>query len=187
MPKKKALEEEKPKQIGPFDILKLMFVNRPEFWKIPDSTLAKYYFIINERMSIQFPMQAAVFNHLKINPAEVVKCWTEFVQKKGYNTVPGFIFIQGKKKAADTNLEKKKKYPEKTISEYAWHLKVSPKDLKFAMSLYPVQVSSEIDKWEKQKQELEKLKTMSLAAMKREADGDISENTLEELRQDGVF
>lgn len=186
MPKKKATEEtSKPKQIGPFDILKLMFTNRLEFWKISDDILSKNYFIINERMSIQFPMQAAVFNHLKINPVQVVKCWTEFIQKKGYNSVPGFIFIQGKKKAADTNLVKKKKFPEKTLEEYAWYLKVSIKELRFAFDLYPLEMSNEIEAWEKQKQELEKIKTLSLSTMKKDAKDE--EPVLEDLKQDGLY
>lgn len=186
MPKRKATEEApKPKQIGPFDILKLMFVNRPEFWKTPNDVLAKNYFIINERMSIQFPMQAAVFNHAKINPAEVIKCWTDYIQKKGYNSVPGFVFIQGKKKAADTNLVQKKKYPEKTLQDFAWHMNLSMKDLKYAMSIYPVQVANEIDTWEKQKADLEKMKSLSLSSMKKGSEE--QEVNLEELTQDGVF
>ena len=186
MPKKKATEEApKPKQIGPFDIIKLMFVDRPAFWKVPSDILAKNYFIINERMSIQFPMQAAVFNHLKINPAEVVKCWCEFVQKKGMNSVPGFVFIQGKKKAADTNLVQKKRYPEKLLQEFSWGHNLSVKDTKFALDLYPVQMSQEIEDWDKKRQDMEKLKSVSLASMKREAAEE--EKVLDALKQDGIF
>ena len=130
-------------------------------------------------------MQAAVFNHAKINPAEVVKCWADYVKKKGYTSVPGFVFIQGKKKAADTNLVQKKKIPEKVLQEFSWHKSISLKDLKFAMSMWPVQATAEIEAWQKQRENLEKMKALSLAAMKREASDDSVD--LSELAQEGVF
>jgi len=186
MPTKKTTTEElSAKQIGPFDILKLMFENQDEFWKIPTSTLAKNYFIINERMSIQYPLQAAVFNHTKINPGEVVKCWASFVSGK-FNRTPGFIFIQGKKKAAETNMVKSRKFPEKFLQDFAWANGLSVKDVKFWLEANPLDAYQRLDEYDKSLKELEKIKSLSLASMKNKEETE-EEPVLDGLQQEGMF
>lgn len=164
---KKTKADSKPKAISPFDIIKLMFENQEEFWKIPADVLSRNYFMINERMSIQFPLQAAVFNHLKINPGEVVKCWATFIMTKGlFGKTPGYIFIQGKKKAAETNLLKRKKYPEDFLQEFSWYHKISIRDTKFLLDACPIETYKMLDEFDDMKKELEKLKSLTLSSMK---------------------
>lgn len=165
MAKKSTSSESKPKTIGPFDIIGYIFSNQEEFKKLPDNILEKNYFIINDRFSINFPMQAAVFNHYKINGAMVVKCWAKFIQRFNYNRTPSWMFIKGKAKTAeikksDNNLTKSE------IRQYADHMDVSVKDVEFALELYPEQTLKEIKDYLKYLEDLEKLKKASLSSLK---------------------
>ena len=101
MAKKKEQKTEKmvkPKAIGPYDIVKMMFTNVAEFDKLSNSILSRNFFMINRIMSIQYPLQAQCFNNLHVNNADAVKCWKNFiVSKLGYGKVPGFVFTKGAK------------------------------------------------------------------------------------------
>ena len=77
--------EDKKQVLSPFDIINKMFTNHEAFMKFSDLDLSRNYFIINERMSIQYPMHAQVFNYYKINPAQVIRCWETFIRTQGYN------------------------------------------------------------------------------------------------------
>lgn len=174
MPRKKTTDtkvaESKPKTLSPFDVLKMMFENHDAFMKLSEKDLSSNYFIINERMSIQYPMQAAVFNHAKINPAEVVKCWESFIRQQGYTKTPGFIFIQGKKKAAETLKATKAKWPDKLIREYAAKRGISYRDVYAALDLFPDQMSDDLKGYEKILKEIEDAKKMTIADLRDEKD-----------------
>ena len=168
--------EDKKQVLSPFDIINKMFTNHEAFMKFSDLDLSRNYFIINERMSIQYPMQAQVFNHYKINPAQVIRCWETFIRIQGYNRVPGFIYAKGKKKSAEENYKNFKKIPDKTLSSYAAKRNFSVKDVKFALEIYPEQVHKDIEKYEKELKYIEDLKKFKLT---KEKDTDSNENNNE--------
>lgn len=95
--KKEESQEEikKPKAIGPFDIIKMMFTDKESFDKLSDAILAKNFFMINRVMAIQFPLQAQCFNKLNINTGQVIRAWQQFATAKcGYGSVPNFVYTK---------------------------------------------------------------------------------------------
>lgn len=111
-------EIKKPKAIGPYDIIKMMFTDREGFDKLSNLMLSKNFFMINRILSIQFPEQAQCFNRLNIDHANVIKSWRNFcVMKLGYGRVPSFVYTKGAKasqaaqaKAVDIDKDVKESY-----------------------------------------------------------------------------
>lgn len=98
--KKDESQEEikKPKAIGPFDIIKLMFTDKESFDNLSDYMLSKHFFMINRIMAIQFPLQAQCFNKLNINEAQVIRSWQFFATSNcGYGRVPSFVYTKSGK------------------------------------------------------------------------------------------
>ena len=93
--KKDESQEEikKPKAIGPFDIIKLMFTDKESFDNLSDYMLSKHFFMINRIMAIQFPLQAQCFNKLNINEAQVIRSWQFFATSKCSLHIFDFICI----------------------------------------------------------------------------------------------
>lgn len=97
---------QKPKSIGPFDIINLMFTNKVEFDKLSNSILSKNFFMINRIFSIQFPLQAECFNKLNIDTANVIRSWQTFATANlGYGKVPFFVYTKGSKKTNEDNIQ----------------------------------------------------------------------------------
>ena len=97
-------EIKKPKAIGPFDIIKMMFTDVASFNNLSNLILSKNFFMINRILSIMFPMQAQCFNNLNINQAEVIRTWQRFATVKlGYGRVPGFVYTKGAKASQEQN------------------------------------------------------------------------------------
>ena len=168
----KKLKEKKiltPADYGPFDILKLMFTDPVKFEEIPLKTLEKSYYIINDRLSMGYPMQSCVFNHAKINGGWVVKCWQNFLQRQGWNQVPKWIYTKGKKKTEEVNVSQNIISKER-LKKYAYAKNISVHEAEFALEIFSTQMTAEITEWEKQMEELEKLKKASLASLKKEND-----------------
>lgn len=95
---------------NPFEIIKKFF--SPEWGKISNRDKAKNFFMINRTCSIQFPLQANMFNNLKIAPSEVVDWWKVFLSHK-YRTQPSWIWTKTLKKE-----EKKRKEHKKEIIDF---------------------------------------------------------------------
>ena len=120
MARKKAENSEeikRPKAIGPFDIIKMMFTDVNAFNNLSNLILSKNFFMINRIFSIMFPMQAQCFNNVEINQGDVIRAWQQFaVSKLGYGKVPFFVYTKGAKasqeasKVDDINKEDKELY-----------------------------------------------------------------------------
>lgn len=92
----------KPKGIGPFDIINMMFRNDGEFEKLSDIALSRNFFMINRVFAIQFPLHAQFFNQLSINQANVIKSWRQFaVSKIGIGRTPSFVYTKVNKKSEE--------------------------------------------------------------------------------------
>jgi hypothetical protein len=173
MPRKKnqdsdTFAENKPKVLSPFDILKMMFTNQEEFNKLPIEVLGRNYYIINMQLSVKFPLQAAVFNHYKINPGEVVKCWQDFIVRQGLYggyRIPQWVYEKGKAKANEEKVAKKK-FTDKFIKQYCDHYGVSIKDVKYCLdSPYDILnngMYNDLAEYKKKVDQLEKLSKMSM-------------------------
>lgn len=132
MAKKKVEEEKivKPKAIGPYDIIKMIFTDKDQFNSLSKNILSKNFFMINRIFAIQFPLQANCFNKLSNDSALVIKAWADFACRKiGYGRVPGFVFTRGAKASED----KKEQENDFSVSKddkikYCLHYNISLKD-----------------------------------------------------------
>jgi hypothetical protein len=80
-----------------FDYIKILFGKDSEWEEVSDYDKSKNSFMTNRFMSAKFPIQANLFNHLKIDPVGQATAWRMVSSK--FNKVPGFIY---------TKLEKEK-------------------------------------------------------------------------------
>lgn len=167
-------EKEAPKRLvtkppSPFDIIGMMFSKtEKEFNEIPDNVLEMNYFIINQIMGIQFPLQAEVFNHTRINGAEVVRFWRVFLHFTGFHSVPGFVYTKGKKKAADANIHKKEmKIPLSLKKRYADKKHVSLKDVDNAIEIYKQRTTDDIMKFKKEMDFIDNIERESFVRLKK--------------------
>ena len=115
-----------------FDFINAMFSKPEEFKKTKLHERGKHFFMVNRLMSIGFPVQAAIFNHIKINPAQVVTFWQETLSKR-YTRTPNWMYVKTRK-------EREKKKAEQPISEevqklYCETYKISRRDLDDAMAI----------------------------------------------------
>ena len=137
-----------PKVPGPYDIINMIFTNASEFNKLSNTLLEKNFFMINRIFSIKYPLQAAIFNKLTINMAEVIKCWAVFiVSKEGYGKVPYFVYTKGAKKTE----EKKDTYniSKELKTEYCKRYKLSLRDYDDLYLLYKDEFINDVLKYEK--------------------------------------
>ena len=116
-----------------FDFIRKIFEKPGEYAKTSKSDKAKYFFMLSRLMSIQFPIQAQAFNHIKISQAEVSDYWQQSMMKL-YNRTPGWIYTKTKKVS-----EKKKKEEvpsDEAINYYLERTKMSMRELNDAVKMF---------------------------------------------------
>ena len=156
------------KSMTPFSVLGLAFTDYEAFRRIPDDILSGFYFIINNQMSVQFPMQADCFNLNKISEAQVVRYWGDFLRTR-FNSLPKFIFTKGKQKMEEEKKEVNK-FTDKVLMDYAVFKDCSIKEVKFALRQRPVQMAQELCEFIDRREMAERLKAESLSSLKVEKD-----------------
>ena len=128
-----------------FDFINAMFSKPEEFKKTKLHERGKHFFMVNRLMSIGFPVQAAIFNHIKINPAQVVTFWQETLSKR-YSRTPNWMYVKTRK-------EREKKKAEQPISDevqklYCETYKISRRDLDDAMAILGNSMYQELKEFE---------------------------------------
>ena len=78
-----------------FDYIKVLFGKDVNCDKVSNYDKSKNSFMTNRFMSIKFPIQANMFNTLKIDPVGQAESWRLISSK--FNRVPGFIYTKVKK------------------------------------------------------------------------------------------
>ena len=128
------LEEEKPKKKKSelFEMIRMMFEQPKKFADISNYDKSKYFFMMNRFFAIKFPIQAAMFNHRKINPGEAVQVWADMLRPL-FNSTPSFIFESLKKTKKAKKVKLKHKVEESTISYYAQKYLLREADVEFAI------------------------------------------------------
>ena len=95
--------------MNPFEVIKSFFNSN---WKtVTTIDKSKNFFMINRICSIQFPVQANYFNHIKISPPEVIDFWKPPPSSK-YISSPSWTWTKTAKKE---NQKKKAAYKEEVI------------------------------------------------------------------------
>ena len=116
-----------------FDIIKKMFSDKN--WEdVGKNDKARNFFMINRIMSINFPIQANQFNHLKINPSSSVDWWHKTLINL-YTKPPYWIYTKTKKKDSQKS-ESKKDYSEVELF-LREKFQVSKRDLLDLKNFYP--------------------------------------------------
>lgn len=120
-----------------FDIVKKVFDKKDSSWDaVSQIDKSRNFFMINRIMSIQFPLQANQFNHIKIAPPNVIDWWRNNLCTR-YTKTPNWIYTKTKKK------EKKEKEKvevleiddaEKFIRD---RFEISKRDIAQLKSFYP--------------------------------------------------
>ena len=83
-----------------FEFIDSMFKKPDVFHKIKMHERSKHFFMLNRFCSIQFPVQASYFNHIKINPAQAVTFWQYLLSNK-YSRTPSWMYVKTAKGKAD--------------------------------------------------------------------------------------
>ena len=127
-----------------FDYIKVLFGRDPQWEKLKGYDKSKNSFMTNRFMSIKFPIQANMFNALKIDPVGQAESWRMVASK--FNRVPGFIYTK-------TKASKKVKIWEPNPKALELYLKINEigeRDFKEAMKHYPSELKNAITILEKQ-------------------------------------
>lgn len=130
-----------------FDITKIIFEKPSEWVTVTKGEKKKYFFAINRRFAIQFPMQANALQHLKISQSGVVDFWQGFMSQR-YKRTPSWMFTKGIKKSKAIK-EKKTKVSESLIFEYSKKMQMDKKVIYDALEFYPDLMTKELKKFEK--------------------------------------
>ena len=78
-----------------FDYIKVLFGKDENWDKVSNYDKSRNSFMCNRFFSIKFPIQANLFNTLKIDPIGQAESWRMVASK--FNKVPGFIYTKVKK------------------------------------------------------------------------------------------
>ena len=84
-----------------FDFVSLMFSNDQRWKALADNDKNGNYFMMTRFISINYPVQAQTFNHMKINPSNVMDIWHRILPLKHGNKVPHWVYAKTKKKAKE--------------------------------------------------------------------------------------
>lgn len=127
-----------------YDYIKVLFGQDLPWEKLKGYDKSKNSFMVNRFMSIKFPIQANMFNALKIDPVGQAEAWRMVASK--FNRVPGFIYTK-------TKASKKIKtwVPDpKALEFYLKINEIGERDFKEAMKHHPSEVKNAITVLEKQ-------------------------------------
>ena len=127
-----------------FDYIKVLFGRDQQWNKLKGYDKSKNSFMTNRFMSTKFPIQANMFNALKIDPVGQAEAWRMVASK--FSRVPGFIYTK-------TKASKKIKVWEPNTKALEMYLKINEigeRDYKEAMKHSPTEVKNAINVLEKQ-------------------------------------
>lgn len=130
-----------------FELTKIMFEDPVAYSKVTPGEKKKHFFMINRRMSIQFPLQAQVLQHIKINDVAVVDFWQNYLRKQ-YTKTPVWMYTKGVKKTQEER-EKKISLKEDSIKQFAIKYGYDLKSIKEALNFFPEEMKKEIQSFEK--------------------------------------
>ena len=116
---------------NPFDIIKSFHTK--DWNKVSERDKARNLFMINRICSIAYPLQANSFNHIKINPENVVNFWKILVTHQHKKT-PSWIFTKTLK---GEKIKEKKEYKEEVISFIKEKYQISNREIRELQEFYP--------------------------------------------------
>lgn len=130
-----------------FEFTKVLFENPKEYNDVSDYEKKRHFFMVSRFMGIQYPLQAHLLNHIKINAAETINFWHRFLRKQ-YNRVPFWMYTKGVKKSKKDK-EKKIKVSDSLVEEYARVNKIDKNLVYEAFEHFPKEISAELKDFKK--------------------------------------
>jgi hypothetical protein len=127
-------------------MIKVIFTNPLEYSSITPGEKRKLFFILNRRFAINFPLQANVLQHVKINQTAVVDFWQNFLRKQ-YDRIPGWMYTKGVKKSQEFK-ENKLNISNDLIKEYCKYFKIDRKSIIDALQFYETSMIKELKEFE---------------------------------------
>ena len=150
------------KEIGLFDIIKLIFTDKKGFDDLSNIVLRKNYFMCNRIFSIAYPLQASYFSMKDINEAEVIRLWRDFfISNNLFGKVPFWVYTKGSKKT-NSSIKQDKKVSNQLIKDYCIYYNIDIKDVNDALEFTKDLMETELKRFEKlmnAKNAIEKEKT----------------------------
>lgn len=127
-----------------FDYIKVLFGKDAQWDKVSGYDKSRNSFMTNRFMSIKFPIQANMFNALKIDTIGQAESWRMVASK--FSRVPGFIYT----KVKATKKEKTWDPNTKALEMYLKINEIGNRDFKEAMKHNPTEIKNAISILEKQ-------------------------------------
>ncbi len=127
-----------------FDYVKTIFSQSKDYEELKDYAKKKNAFMLNRFMSIQYPVQAQMFNVLNVNPIGVADSWRKVGIR--HKRTPGWIFTKTKKKAKDSVYSPS----DEVLAVYLKANEIGMREYKDAMKYDSEQVIESLKKIEKQ-------------------------------------
>jgi len=141
----KALKKSAP---ALFDYINMIFQKPAEFTALLPYEKGKHFFMFNRFFAIQYPIQAQMFNHTRIDGPAASQYWCDSLSRL-HSRTPSWIWntLKATKKVKQ---EKKKQLnvEEATILEYCKKTMCSKRDLQDAYEFFPDKIQNELIEFE---------------------------------------
>ena len=129
--------------MGPFELSKIIFESPGQYSDLTKGDKRSNFFILQRRFAINFPIQAQLLQHIRINMEATIDWWQRYIRSKKYPKTPFWMYIPGVKKNQEKE-EKKTKISSETISEFCRFYQKDPKQIKDAIKFYPEEMAKEM-------------------------------------------
>lgn len=126
-----------------FDIIGVMFEDHSAWVKVTNYDKKKNFFMINRILSIKYPLQANMLQHLKVNQVAVIDFWFYFISSQ-YNRKPSWLYTKASKKKDSTKKSKKNTITEDMIKTFAHKLGYEVKTVRMAIEFFGEEILTEI-------------------------------------------
>lgn len=121
--------------MSPFDIIKSF--HSKNWDKIKDRDKSRNFFMINRIMAIEYPLQAGMFNHIKIQPDRTIDWWRDNISRI-YKNSPKWIFTSTIKR----DRKEKEEFLEEVIQFIKEKYNISSREVKEIQEFYPEKFSA---------------------------------------------
>ena len=115
-----------------FDFIKVLFEKPAEWPKVTNYEKSKFFFMLNRICSIQYPVQANMFNNIKVSKTDVADYWQENLRKI-FKRTPEWVWP---KKKAEAKTAKLKKPSAEAIQMYLSRYDMSERELTESIKLF---------------------------------------------------
>jgi len=128
-----------------FEFVKILFEKPEEYKKLKQHEKAKFFFMVSRFCSINFPIQANMFNHIKISQAETLDYWHDNLTRL-FKKVPHWIYVKTK---GNSKKEKISWPSEEATKIYLERTGKSRRDLQDAVKMFGAEAFEPIKRLEK--------------------------------------